>query len=342
MIHLVTGGSGSGKSAFAETIICDYYREMKGFTERNELIYIATMIPYGEETEQKIRRHREMRKNKGFRTIECFTGLKELAGSFHKPYVLLECMSNLAANEIYEPDGAGEHTAEAVMEGIALLNERCSCLVIVTNEVFAEGKAETTEMEQYKKILGEINQKIAAVADTVTEVVYGIPVTLKGKPGAAKKLDAEILPVPQIKLVVGGAGHEKLSFAKKRYGCGNRRDASAEEKEESPVHTWVDGAECAFEEIYTCGGIYHFEMLVRRMMEEGINLSGLPADIAGRNPAVVIVTGEIGCGLVPADAFQREYREQMGRICTRLACLSSQVTRVVYGIGIELKGEDGP
>ena len=341
MIHFVTGGSGSGKSRFAESIICDYYRETKEAAEFDKLIYVATMIPYGEETKQKIMRHREMRKDKGFRTIECYTGLKKLAGvSSCKPYVLLECMSNLAANEMYEPWGAGEHTVEAVMEGITLLNERCRCLVIVTNEVFSECKKDTPEMIQYKKILGEINKRTAAMADTVTEVVYGIPVTLKKKSGAVEKPDEDITPPSRIKMVIGGAGHGKLLFARKRYGDGHNNEYDAVPAEEAPVHTWTDGAVCGFEEVYTCEGIYHFEVFIRRMMEEGNSLLGFAAAIAARNPGVVIVTEEIGCGLVPADAFQREYREQTGRICTELASLSSQVTRVVYGIGIRLKGED--
>lgn len=41
MIHLVTGGSGSGKSAYAEQCILDF-----GGTRR---VYIATMQPFGAE-----------------------------------------------------------------------------------------------------------------------------------------------------------------------------------------------------------------------------------------------------------------------------------------------------
>ena len=74
MFHVVTGGSGSGKSAYAEEQIC----MLKKKTNSRHLYYIATMVPYGKETEQKILRHRQMRNGKGFETLECFTDLKKL------------------------------------------------------------------------------------------------------------------------------------------------------------------------------------------------------------------------------------------------------------------------
>ena len=45
MFHVVTGGSGSGKSAFAEQCILD--------CQGNNRIYIATMYPFDEERPQQ-------------------------------------------------------------------------------------------------------------------------------------------------------------------------------------------------------------------------------------------------------------------------------------------------
>ena len=64
MIHLVTGGSGSGKSEYAENWLTG--RNKKDGT----YIYIATMQPYTEETMKKIERHHRLRAGKGFRTLE--------------------------------------------------------------------------------------------------------------------------------------------------------------------------------------------------------------------------------------------------------------------------------
>lgn len=69
MVTLITGGSGSGKSAYAESVIT-------GFGE-HERIYIATMYPFDEESHERIRRHRKMRGEKNFQTLECYTGLKD-------------------------------------------------------------------------------------------------------------------------------------------------------------------------------------------------------------------------------------------------------------------------
>ena len=70
MIHLITGGSGSGKSAFAEASIVAL-----GEAQR---FYIATMYPFDEESFRRIERHRNMRKEKKFTTVECYTGLYEM------------------------------------------------------------------------------------------------------------------------------------------------------------------------------------------------------------------------------------------------------------------------
>ena len=69
MMELVTGGSGSGKSAYAESVICGKHRLLCETTENAPLYYIADMIPYGRETEKKIKAHRKMRAGKGFVTL---------------------------------------------------------------------------------------------------------------------------------------------------------------------------------------------------------------------------------------------------------------------------------
>ena len=70
------------------------------------------MIPYGKETEEKINRHRQMRAKKNFQTEECFTNLPKFVENMKsqkdldkKEVVLLECMSNLVANELFDETG---------------------------------------------------------------------------------------------------------------------------------------------------------------------------------------------------------------------------------------------
>lgn len=170
MIHIVTGGSGSGKSAFAEEQIVN----LQGDTR----IYIATMYPFDEESRRRVERHRRMRAGKRFETVECYTHLENLKIPKGAD-VLLECMSNLTANEMYQEGGAGGNTYEAVCRGIDALAAQAANLVVVTNEVFSDGIAYDPETERYLKYLGSVNQYLARIADRVTEVVYGIPVRMK-------------------------------------------------------------------------------------------------------------------------------------------------------------------
>ena len=170
MMILVTGGSGSGKSAFAEDCV------VASGTEKR--IYIATMYPFDEESKKRVQRHRKMRQGKGFETIECYTGLSQVEVPA-KSTVLLECMSNLTANEMFQEDGAHENTVNAVMNGVRQLKEQAENLIIVTNEIFSDGMVYDKETENYQRLLGKINAYLAEISDVCYEVVYGIPLRIK-------------------------------------------------------------------------------------------------------------------------------------------------------------------
>lgn len=167
MLAIVTGGSGSGKSAFAEDKVLSFGKAQR--------IYIATMHPFDEESHKRIERHRKMRAGKGFETIECYTGLKDVKLPADC-VVLLECMSNLVANEMFEEQGAHEQTVKEITAGVDNLIRQAAHVVIVTNEIFSDAVVFDGEMDSYLEYLGKINQAIAKRADEVVEVVYGIPV----------------------------------------------------------------------------------------------------------------------------------------------------------------------
>lgn len=323
MMELVTGGSGSGKSAYAESVICGKHRLLCETTENAPLYYIADMVPYGRETEKKIEAHRKMRAGKGFTTLEWYVDLPgkisapdspELKGSC----VLLECVSNLTANEMYEPAGAqntGGDTPESVIKGVRMLKERCAHLVVVTNDVFRESVTDSEEMTAYKGNLGMINRALAEMADQVTEVVFGVPVCIKSGSDMADGTGK------QMKFITGGAYQGKLEYAKKLY----------------PGAEWTDGAGCSLQEILSCGAVDHFHLFVRRWLQEGKTPQELIRAILDKNRDLIIVCDEIGCGLVPTDAFEREYRESVGRICTQLVEYADEVYRVTCGIGGRLR-----
>lgn len=127
-------------------------------------------------------------------------------------------------------------------------------------------------------------------------------------------------------LIIGGAHQGKLAYAREKY----------------PEVSWTDGGTCGEEELSSCGAVFGFHKFIERMMREGKGLKEL-TEMADRillqNPDVIIVTDEIGYGIVPADAFEREYRENTGRVCTALAAKAEEVHRVICGIGVKIKGE---
>lgn len=360
MMELVIGGSGSGKSAYAEASVCRWHSHAEEVLKKEiPLYYIADMIPYGEETQEKIRSHRRMRAGKGFHTLEWYMGLEEQVRKNSRALdgacVLLECISNLTANEIYTEGGAAGNTVKAVANGVQLLKESCDHLVVVTNDVFAESVPDSPEMRMYKENLADINSSLAEMADRVTEVVSGVPVPVKmngedvcsvmenGKMGQISDMEKEHWPgknhgmektvfndpdicaeKPQeggVRLITGGAFQGKRAFAEILY----------------PGRQWTDGGVCPLVEVETYTAIDHFHLLVRRWLEAGRTAEELTGKILENKKDVLIICDEIGCGLVPVDAFEREYRETVGRICTALAERSSRVDRVVCGIGIRIK-----
>ncbi len=178
MITLVTGGSGSGKSEYAEgqLLAAGAYRRY----------YIATMRAFGPEDERKISRHRRLRRGKGFATVECPRDVARLCreGDGEKA-ALLECVMNLAANELFETpwshgaDEARRAAAGRILQGVRSLAGQVRELVVVTGEVGSDGVCYEPETMQYIRLVGEVNRALAAMADQVTEVVCGIPVTIK-------------------------------------------------------------------------------------------------------------------------------------------------------------------
>lgn len=199
MITVITGGSGSGKSAFAEKYITEIAKESRKY-------YLATMQVFDREGQEKVDRHRQQRSGKGFFTIEQPTAIHEAlekmqamereekpemtagaepempAGAEPERAALLECMSNLTANEMFsgELPRTGEQTADKVIEEVEQLSRGLKHLVIVTNNVFEDGITYDASTMEYIRGLGSINAGLAAMADEVIEVVAGIPLPVKG------------------------------------------------------------------------------------------------------------------------------------------------------------------
>ncbi len=123
-------------------------------------------------------------------------------------------------------------------------------------------------------------------------------------------------------LIIGGANQGKKDYAIEKFS----------------VSQWLDGGTCSKEEVFRAKGICHFELLVERLLQEQTDLRKFTEEVLKINPDIIIITNELGCGLVPVDAFARRYREEHGRICTYLASQAKEVHRVMCGIGKVIKG----
>ena len=171
MMILLTGGSGCGKSTFAEKL---------AVARPGPRYYIAAMQPYDEECLKKIARHREMRRDKGFETLERQRDMETLRLP-GRGTVLLECLCNLTANEMFAPDGTMRDVYDKILRGIDALRAQSEELIVVTNDVGSDTEEYTPETLCYVQTLGRLNRALAEKADTVCELVCGIPLVLKGE-----------------------------------------------------------------------------------------------------------------------------------------------------------------
>ena len=91
-------------------------------------------------------------------------------------HVLLEDVPNILANEMFEPGG----DASRIQPALESWMETCAHLLIVTNDVFSDGVRYDALTMEYMRRLAELNAWIAARADSVTELVFSLPVAIKG------------------------------------------------------------------------------------------------------------------------------------------------------------------
>lgn len=112
-------------------------------------------------------------------------------------------------------------------------------------------------------------------------------------------------------LLIGGANQGKLEIALRLTGCA--RDAAR------PGGEIVD----------------KLHWLIREVLEQGGDLDALLQQMLTKQ---AVICDEIGCGIVPADALERRWRDEVGRACQALAARAQQVIRVTCGIPIYLKG----
>ncbi|MCM1990492.1 bifunctional adenosylcobinamide kinase/adenosylcobinamide-phosphate guanylyltransferase [Oceanirhabdus seepicola] len=179
-ITLVTGGSRSGKSTFAESL----------FEGTDDVLYIATAIVTDKEMENRIQRHIKDR-NSNWNTYEGFKNLDNIIKSTDKKYVLLDCVTIMMTNLLFEKERDYDNMPMEDVDGILddikyefkLLIDSCrehdKELVMVTNEVGSGIVPEYKISRIFRDIAGWVNQYIAKHSDEVYIVACGLPLKLK-------------------------------------------------------------------------------------------------------------------------------------------------------------------
>lgn len=126
-------------------------------------------------------------------------------------------------------------------------------------------------------------------------------------------------------MVIGGSFQGKMNYAAQAFGLGE--------------DLFADGKTSAEDDIFHAGGLYDFQDYVRRFLcgKSERELDDFAEKLSRRNPDLILVSDEVGYGIVPLDPEERRYREAVGRVCTDLCRRADRVDRVVCGIGTRIK-----
>lgn len=120
-----------------------------------------------------------------------------------------------------------------------------------------------------------------------------------------------------MELIIGGAAQGKLEYVLRTYHL-------------TPDQV-SDGV------LTGCPAVNHLEDAVRALLRQGKDPAAEVLAYAAAHPDVILICAEVGCGLVPMDAFEREWREAVGRLCCQLAARAHRVVRVFCGMPTLLK-----
>jgi adenosylcobinamide kinase/adenosylcobinamide-phosphate guanylyltransferase len=170
-VVLIGGGARSGKSRFALGFVSCFERRA----------FLATGQPLDEEMAERIRRHQAER-GPEWTTIEEPVDIAEViereAGRFDA--VVVDCLTLWLSNVMGDPKR--DPAAEIANLRDCLVRRREVTLVLITNEVGAGIVPDNPLARLYRDLAGEMNQAVAAVADEVYWMVFGLPLAVKGKP----------------------------------------------------------------------------------------------------------------------------------------------------------------
>jgi adenosylcobinamide kinase/adenosylcobinamide-phosphate guanylyltransferase len=173
---LITGGSRSGKSAFAQQMAEDI---------PGKRLYIATCPHTDPEMDDRISRHKAARQGRGWQSIEEPLYPEQiLAGYKPGTTILLDCLTLWVNNVMYHFEKTSEILDVDIISSLAekLADAALACpgtVIMVTGEVGLGIVPDNPLARRYRDLVGQCNQVIARYADKVFLVSCGIPVQIK-------------------------------------------------------------------------------------------------------------------------------------------------------------------
>ena len=81
----------------------------------------------------------------------------------------------------------------------------------------------------------------------------------------------------------------------------------------------------------------HFNIWVKNMLLNSRDVYNEIELILKINPEIIIISDDLGNGIVPIDKFERNYREFLGRVLCTIAQKSVNMERIICGIGQKIK-----
>lgn len=179
-ITLVLGGAQSGKSYYAQQLASRFAR----------VTFLATARRTDAEMRKKIARHRRARPG-SWSTIETPVDLDKaiLSQSQNADLILIDCLTVYVDNVAGTGKKRQRHAKDCIAEICDAIRACRASVIVVSNEVGSGIVPEYRSGRIYRDFLGQMNQKIAQIADRVVLMIAGVPVTIKGSNAYKPKSD---------------------------------------------------------------------------------------------------------------------------------------------------------
>jgi adenosylcobinamide kinase / adenosylcobinamide-phosphate guanylyltransferase len=170
-VTLVLGGVRSGKSRYAQQLAA----------QSRQVVFVATAKITDDEMRAKIQLHKEDRPPEWLTVEEPLELPKVLAQyDLECDTIVVDCLTIFAANLLETEDGKSDAVERRIEELCAALQAVRCAVVLVSNEVGSGVVPAYPLGRRYRDLLGEINQRVARIADDVVLMVAGLPLALKG------------------------------------------------------------------------------------------------------------------------------------------------------------------